>query len=181
MKKKAELFFGVILVPIDFLMLVIAGFAAYFLRFGEAVSGYVPVIYEMPWTDFALIIFGSSIAMQIIFAIAGLYNLKGTRRIVDEFRKIFFACSTGVMIIIILTFFDRELFSSRFIILMAWVFSIAFVSLARLAVLYIQRKLFEKGIGLQKVVLVGEGNISRALEREIKINKGLGMQIVERC
>ncbi|MFH1536515.1 MAG: sugar transferase [Patescibacteria group bacterium] len=181
MKKKAELFFGVILLPIDYLMLILAGLTAYYLRFGETVSDLRPVIYAMPWSDFLIINLIAALTLIIIFAISGLYNLKGTRRIIDEFKKIFLSCSTGVLIVIILTFFDRELFSSRFIIIAAWIFSISFVTFSRLIMIYIQRALFKKGIGVHKVVLIGDGNTAKVIASEIKTNKGLGMRIVEKC
>ena len=168
MKKKAELFFGVILLPIDFFMLILAGLSAYYLRFGVTVSELRPVIYEMPWTNFMLIMMFVALIMILIFALAGLYNLKGTRRIIDEVKKIVLSCSIGVLVIIILTFFDRELFSSRFIILAAWFFAVIYVTLARLIILYIQRTLFSKGIGVHRVVLIGDGKTANIIEKEIK-------------
>ncbi|MBU1673453.1 sugar transferase [Patescibacteria group bacterium] len=181
MKKRAELFFGVVLLPIDFFMLILAGLTAYYLRFGETIADLRPVIYEMPWTSFMLSMMLVALIMILIFALAGLYNLRGTRRIIDEVKRIFLACSIGVLIIIVMTFFDRELFSSRFIILAAWLFAVVYVTLARMIVLYIQRALFSRGIGMHRVVMIGDGNTARIIEKEINQNKGLGMQIVEKC
>ncbi|MBU0731979.1 hypothetical protein KKC88_03815, partial [Patescibacteria group bacterium] len=83
MKKRAELFFGVVLLPIDFFMLILAGLTAYYLRFGETIADLRPVIYEMPWTSFMLSMMLVALIMILIFALAGLYNLRGTRRIID--------------------------------------------------------------------------------------------------
>ena len=43
--KKAELFFNAILVPLDYLMFFLAGGAAYYLRVGEIISGWRPVLF----------------------------------------------------------------------------------------------------------------------------------------
>lgn len=162
-------------------MLLLAGLSAFYLRFGETVSEIRPVIYEMPWTNFMLSMMFVALIMILIFALAGLYNMRGTRRIIDEVKRIFVACSIGVLIIIVVTFFDRELFSSRFIILAAWAFAIVYVTLARMIILYIQRALFAKGIGVHRVVMIGDGKTARVIEREIKGNPGLGMEIIEKC
>lgn len=179
--KRAELIFGAILLPVDYCMLVLAGISAYFLRFGTAVSDIKPVVYAMPLRDFLIILFVTSIFLLIIFGLEGLYNLSGTRRIVTELKKIFLACTTGVMIVVVLIFFNRELFSSRFIILAAWFFSLFYVALARYIVIQIQRSFLKKGYGLHRAVLIGDNNTARTLKNILKKSQNLGYEIVEEC
>jgi len=179
--KRAELIFGTILLPLDYCMLVLAGISAYFLRFGTTVSDIKPVIYAMPLQDFLIILLMTSAFLLIIFGLEGLYNLSGTRRIVIELKKIFIACTTGVMIVVILVFFNRELFSSRFIILAAWFFSLFYVALARCIVIQIQRFFLKKGYGLHRVVLIGDNNTARTLKTILRKTKNLGYEIVEEC
>lgn len=179
--KKAELAFGFILLPTDYLMLVLAAVSAYFLRFGTTVSEIRPVVYEMPFSEFLTIILISSAILIIIFAWNGLYNITGTRRIVNELKQIILACSTGVMFVIIAIFFYREAFSSRFIILAAWIFSIFYVSFARLIIISIERYLFTKGIGLHRIVLIGNNNTANTLRTTITQNPELGYKIIEDC
>lgn len=177
--RRVELFFSALLVPLDFLMLLLAAITAYAIRFGDYTVGLREALYTLPLFDFLRIAALTSIAMLVIFAWNGLYTISGTRRIVDEFRKIFLACSTGVMIIIILFFFNRELFSSRFIILIAWIFSIVFVSLMRLIVIKIERSLFKKGIGVRRVLLIGNNRTANILRDAIQHSPALGLVIAE--
>ncbi|MFH0819340.1 MAG: sugar transferase [Patescibacteria group bacterium] len=179
--KKTELIFGFILLPLDYLMLILASMSAYFLRFGDTFSEIRPVIYELPFKDFFLVSLIASLALIIIFAWNGLYSITGTRRIVTELRRIFVACSTGVLIVIILTFFDRELFSSRFIILADWMLSIVYVSLARYFIIQLERYLFTRGIGLHRIVVIGDGRTARFLKSTIRHNRSLGYVISEEC
>ncbi len=177
---RVELIFRAILVPLDYLMLVAAAWLAYLIRFDEAVVGFRAVIYELPFSEYIKVVAISSFLMLAIFAWTGLYSITGTRRVLDELRKILVACSTGVMIIIILFFFERELFSSRFIILIAWVISIVLVATMRFIVLKIERALFKKGIGIHRVLLIGKNRTANTLAAAINENPEFGMRIVER-
>lgn len=179
MLKKAELIFSVILVPLDFLMLIFAALAAYFLRF-QTLAEVRPIIYEMPFWEFTNIASGMAAAWLIIFALSGLYTIGGTRRVLDEVAKIFLACSAGLAFIIMLFFFERDLFSSRFIILAAWAIAIVFVSFGRLAVRFVQRILFRRGVGVHRVVIIGEDKNTDILVSEFYKNPGLGLKAVKR-
>ncbi len=179
MLKKAELIFSVILVPLDFLMLIGAALAAYFLRFQTLVA-YRPIIYEMPFGEFANIAASMALAWLVIFALSGLYTIGGTRRVLDEIAKIFLACSAGLAFIIVLFFFQRDLFSSRFIILAAWVLAVIFVSFGRLSVRFIQRIFFRRGVGVHRVVIIGEDKNTDILISEFYKNPGLGLKVIKR-
>ena len=175
--KKSELMFSALLVPIDFLMLIAAGLAAYFLRF-QALVDLRPVIFEIPFKWYLDITLAIAFFYLIIFAFAGLYIIAPARKLSHEFAKIFFACSAGIMIIIIFIFFKREFFSSRFIVLAAWLLSIIFVYLGRLIIRGIQKMLYKSGIGTHRVVIVGEDEISKNIINELNRNTGWGYKIV---
>jgi len=73
MLKKSELIFSAVLVPLDFLMLILAAVAAYFLRF-ETLAEFRPIIYEMPFGEFINISMITALGWLIIFAFSGLYE-----------------------------------------------------------------------------------------------------------
>ncbi len=178
--KRAELIIAAILVPLDYAMLVLAGWVAYVIRFEQPVVDLREVIYALPLKNYLIVLAISSVVMIAIFALNGLYATTGTRRMIDEIKKIFLACSTGVLIVIILFFFNRELFSSRFIIITAWLLSILFVSAMRIGVIAFERALFRRGIGTHRVLLIG-GSRSAAILNEIMTTApSFGFQVVER-
>lgn len=177
--KKAELYFGAVLVPLDAVMLVLAGLSAYALRFQSSVINIHPVLYEIPFQSYLNALVLTALTWVIIFAFVGLYHIRSTRRVVEEVRKVFLACSTGVLAIIILFFFERDLFSSRFIILAAYVFALVYVIAARLGVLTLERWLFRKGVGVTAIVLIGEGHIAEVVTAECTQKPGLGFHIVQ--
>ena len=178
--KKSDLIFSAILVPIDYTMIVLAGISAYFLRHLSWIQEIRPVIFNLEfrnYLNYALLI---AAGWLIFFAIAGLYQIKGSHKIFNEIGKIFLACSTGILAIIVAAFFSRELFNSRFILLAAWIFSIIFVTFARLIVRGVQYLLYKRGIGIQKIVLIGNDDSTEEIAKEIYKNKKLGYQIVSR-
>ncbi|HLD22220.1 MAG TPA: sugar transferase [Patescibacteria group bacterium] len=175
--KKAELLFGALLVPIDYLMLIAAGMTAYALRFGSPVTQLQPVVYEIPLKEYIAMVCITAIVWLCIFALSGLYHIRGTRRLVEESKQILFACSTGVLIIIILFFFRRDLFSSRFIILAAYGFSLLYVTIARFVIIYVERYLFRRGIGVHHVALIGADRITHMIANELEEKKSLGLRV----
>lgn len=175
--KKAELFFGAILVPLDYLMLVLAAFSAYFLRFDASVKSIQPVFYEIPLHTYTKMVLIVAAIWLVLFAWVGLYNIRGTRRLIDELRKIFLACSTGILAIVIIFFFERDLFSSRFIILATFGFALLYVSIARFIVIFIERALFRRGVGIHNVVLIGKNRLSNVIAHELKLKSSLGLRV----
>lgn len=178
--KRVELRISALLVPLDYLMLLLAGWLAYVIRFNSSVTDFRAVVYALPFGEYSKVLLAAAVVMVIIFAWSGLYVITGTRRIIDELRKVFIACSTGVLFIIVLFFFNRELFSSRFIILIAWILSIICVSSMRLIVIAIERSLFVRGIGAHRVLLIGQSRSAEILADVMSHNPILGFHIVER-
>ncbi len=177
--KKSELIFSAILVPLDFLMLIGAALAAYFLRF-SALTDIRPVILEWPFHEYLNISLVVAFAWLIIFTLAGLYSIGGTRRLIDELTRVFLACSTGIMAVIIFVFFKRELLTSRFIVLAVWGLSIIAVGLGRLLARAVQHLLFKRGIGVHRIIIIGNENVADDLVAEMHRRPVVGYKIVGR-
>jgi exopolysaccharide biosynthesis polyprenyl glycosylphosphotransferase len=178
--KQSELFFSFLLVPLDFLMIIFAGISAYYLRFASIAAEIRPVIFSLPFSDYFQILLLIAVAWIIIFAFAGLYNIKSSRRLTAEIYRVILACSTGLMLIVIMIFAFRELFSSRFIVLAGWLLAITYISFARMIVRLIQRILLRYGVGVHKIVLVGDSNTTDALIYEFSSRKNSGYEVAKR-
>lgn len=178
--KRSELFFGAILVPIDFLALVAAAVLAYFLRVSETAQQVRPAVFalDLPLAEYVQIV--SLIALFIIgvFAIQGLYALQVTRKAMDEFTRIFSGISIGVMALIVYIFLRAELFQSRFILLAAYLLAIAFVSFGRYIVRRVQQHLLQRGFGIHRVVLAGNGQFAMRLKELFVQRPYLGYRVV---
>lgn len=181
--KKSELIFSALLVPVDFVMFVLAGVAAYFLRVSPLVAKWRPVLFTMnlPFERYFFLVFVVAIFGILIFAISGLYNITPQKKLFKEFLQIIVATSATVLIIILYIFFNQALFDSRFIILAAWVLAIIFVGLGRFFVKKLQRFLVgHYNVGVRNVVVIGEDKLSRKVIKEIKRNPDFGYRIIKR-
>jgi exopolysaccharide biosynthesis polyprenyl glycosylphosphotransferase len=176
--KKIALLFTIILLPLDFLMLLLASLSAYSMRVGSFVTEIRPVIYTLKLNDSVFYSVLIAIIWLFIFAFAGLYKIE-RRKLHEELSKIFLACSTGILAIIVAIFLKRELFSSRFIILAVWGFSILFVTIGRLVIYQIQKSLLKKGIGSKKIILIGQDKNTQAIAGAINNNSKIGYQIIK--
>jgi len=177
--KKSELFFSALQVPVDYLMIIIAGFAAYFLRLNPSVLEIRPVLYQFALRQYSEMLLVVGAFFVAIYAIDGLYDIRATKRTVREIYRVFRATAIGLMIIIVGIFIDRELFSSRFIILGGGVLVTVFVSFGRIALGFFQRFLLKwKGIGVHRLLLVGVNGICSPLKKKIAVNPDLGYMVV---
>lgn len=175
---RTDLFFTVLRLPIDFCMLIAAGIAAYFLRF-SALTEIRPAIFEIPFVHYTQLLFGVSLFFLVIFAFTGLYTI-GHYKIRNEIQKIFIACSTGMMFVLVFLFFISGFFSSRFIVLAAWILSFIFVALARLLLRLTKTILFKKSVGLHSIAIIGSAVRTAPIILEINQRPALGFHVV-RC
>ncbi len=178
--KRAELFFSALLVPVDYLMVVAAGVSAYALRFGGTVTGIRPVFYELPLASFFPLLLMTAAGFVGIFALSGLYAVRGTKRFLDEATGIFLGCSTSIMALIVLFFFQREFFSSRFIMLSGWVLAVVYVAAGRLIVRTIQHSLLRRKIGVYHAVIIGQDSTTEKLTELMQTHPRLGYHVVAR-
>ncbi len=178
--KRSELFFGAILVPIDFLALLLAGALAYYLRISPIVQEVRPAVFafDLPLAEYLQLVSIVSIVVMCIFALQGLYAMQVTRRVLEEFTRIFSGISIGFMIVIVYIFLSAELFQSRFIVLAAYIFAVIAVSLGRYLVKRVQLHMLRRGMGIHRVVLAGNGKFAPELAFAFHKRPQLGYRVV---
>ncbi|HEV8601038.1 MAG TPA: sugar transferase [Patescibacteria group bacterium] len=177
--KRSELLFNLISIVTDLAMIFLAGIAAFYLRF--QLSELRPILYSLTLASYLKILFLVSPLIIAIFALSGLYNLKGTRRITSELTKIALAISSGLLAVVVLFFFNQTVFPSRLIILLSWALAIVFVSLGRIILRIIQIRSLKRGIGLHRLVIIDGGEAQRkdGIIAELERRPELGYKIVK--
>ncbi|MFA6170916.1 MAG: sugar transferase [Patescibacteria group bacterium] len=178
--KRSELFFSFLLVPLDFIMIILAGLSAYYIRFARFFTEIRPVIFNLTVNDYLKILIPIGLSWLVIFALAGLYRIKSKRRFAREFYRVVLACSTGLMLIVVLIFVRRELFDSRFIVLAGWIFAVVYITLARGFIRGVQNYLHNFGIGVHKLAIVGNSKTTEILVHDFCSNKKLGYGVAKR-
>lgn len=177
--KKSELFFSALQVPIDYLMVIVAGLSAYILRNTDLVREIKSVEYQFGIRQFVEVLLIIGVFFVLVYAFEGLYDIRATKRTLSEVYRVFRATTIGLMLIIVGVFVDRDMFSSRFIILTGGFFIVLFVSIGRMLLGMFQRFLLvRRGIGVHRVLLVGVGDTCSSLKKQIKKNKNRGYKII---
>jgi exopolysaccharide biosynthesis polyprenyl glycosylphosphotransferase len=178
--KRSDLTFSFLLIPIDYLMVLLAGISAYYLRFDDNATDITPIMFALPFNDFLSIVLVIALLWIIIFAFTGMYSIGGSKRLSQELHKVFLGCSMGLVLVVILIFFQRDLFSSRFIVLVGWIISIFYVTLGRLFIRWLQRSFYKVGYGVKKVIVIGGFKIADNLIYEFESKKNSGYKVVKR-
>lgn len=179
--KRSELFFSFLLVPLDYAMIILAGLTAYYLRFSDFFKDLRPVTFMLSFDSFVKALLPLGFLWIIVFSLSGLYNIRSARKLFKEIYRVFMACSTGFMLVVILIFIRRELFDSRFIILAGWLLAVIYVSFGRSFVRLVQRNLYNLNIGVKKIIVVGAGKTADALVGYFSKNHGYGYEVVRRA
>ncbi len=178
--KKSELFFSAIQVPVDFLMLVLASVSAYYIRNVPEILALKPKLYNFSLHSYLSVVLVVVPIFIVIYAIEGLYDIRSTRKFWKEALKIFSATSIGLMIIIVAIFLKREWFSSRFVILSAWMIGTFYIVTARYLIHLIQKWLLRtRGIGVHKILLVGRNGKMNTISRIIKQSPNMGYKVID--
>ncbi len=180
--KKSELFFSIVQVFVDFFLIVASSLFAYKLRHTPEIQALIhkDALYTVSlqqYFHFTLLI---ACVTVIVFALEGLYNIRTTRKFWQETYSVFKGTTIVVVLVMIGFFLQREWFSSRFIIVAAWVTAIVSVSLGRVVMHALQKYLLVAyGIGVYRVLLIGQSDKMKYLCNAIRTNKRLGYRVVD--
>jgi len=179
--KKFDLIFATILVPLDYLALVMAGLAAYSLRFADYFKTMRPIIFRLPMEQYTKIVLLTAIGWIVVYALSGLYTIGGRKRKLDEFKKIILASTAAFGGLLALVVFSREFFDSRFILLVSWGLAIIFVFIERLILRLIKNGFYRAGLGLKQVAVIGHGSSAQAVAEFLKRSRKFGFKIILRA
>ena len=177
--KRSEIAISASLVPIDYMMVVLAGITSYYIRFWQPVVAIRPIIFDLSFLFFLKFSLVMALIWIVSFSLSGLYAMSSTRRIIDEVSKIILSCSTAVMVLMFVFFFSRSLFDSRFIILAVWLVSIIYVIIGRGVVRMIQHYLYYFNLGMHRLVVIGKSELAQEVIDSFQKNIKMGYKVVQ--
>lgn len=174
--KKSRLFFAVITLVSDFLMIGLSFVLAYLIRSELNSRPLADPTTLLSYLGLVLII--SSLGI-LVFFINGLYNVRIPSERPYEIKKLFMAISTGAMIVIAADFTQNEhIFPSKSIPIYGWLISLFLVFLGRQIIKTIQKYLFKYKIGVQNTLIIGANNVSQKIINEAKKRPYLGYNFI---
>lgn len=176
--KRSELFIMTLQVPVDFFALITAGAGAYSLRFSHWATDLKPVEFGISFPEFMSIISPVALFWIIIFAFAGLYKPDPSRKLGDDLSRVIFACSTGLAGVAVYILFTQQLFDSRFLVLVGWILSIVYVGLGRILIRGLKALMYRAGIGLSRVVIIGENGMASIIKKTFDSRIEFGYKVI---
>ena len=171
--------FAIGLMITDAVMIALAFLFAYVIRYESTKID--PNIQLGSFTDYAWLLIVQVVAIVIVLFASRLYHLVRAVSRIDEFYAVFGAVSIGTMMsvaISTLLFKSLELDFPRVLIVYAWILTIVLVTLGRWLYHAIQSRLHMRGVGRDRVLIVGTGDIGQLVLDKIKGSPHLGYQVI---
>jgi exopolysaccharide biosynthesis polyprenyl glycosylphosphotransferase len=128
-----------------------------------------------PYTPFAALL---TLLCLMTYRIEGLYEIRRGRRWLDEVYRLISGTMVSIVLIMAITFFLQPLVYSRGMLVLAGFLIVASLSLERLIQHVIEAGRRRKGIGVDRVLIIGAGELGRAVMRSILADPSLGYRIV---
>ncbi len=101
--------------------------------------------------------------LVITWPVAGLYRDQRGRSWFEEVWAIINGATNATVVVMALNFLLRPQVFSRLMILEATTLTVAFLSIERLVYRYMRQVLRARGIGVERVLIVGAGDVGRAV------------------
>jgi exopolysaccharide biosynthesis polyprenyl glycosylphosphotransferase len=166
-------------VGLDILLINLAFYLSYVVRYEIGFPYPVDPQYDAPFFPSYL---PQAVMLTVLclltYRINGLYERRRARRWIDETYRLVNGTMTSIVAIMAVTFFVQPLVYSRGMLVLAGLLIVAFLSAARLTQHWVEAWLRSRGIGVARVLIVGAGEVGRAVIRSLLGNPGLGYQIV---
>ncbi|MGL5831278.1 MAG: nucleoside-diphosphate sugar epimerase/dehydratase, partial [Candidatus Altimarinota bacterium] len=157
--KFLDLIFGLIRIPLDYLMAMTAFTLAFQLRqITDLVPGLdLPITYTLfpDWNTYLLSSALFSLGLIAINAFNGNYSLKKQENLSKQITKVLVNNTIWLFAIITYYFFVRSFPFSRLVFLETWLISILTISLGRILINWLQNSLYKSGRDQTKLLFIG--------------------------
>ncbi len=163
----------------DAAMIALAFLLAYTIRFQISQSD--PTVKIGPYSDYIGLLIVQVAAIVIVAFWSRRYHLIRAVSRIDEFYAMFGIVSIGTMMsvaISTLLFKNIELDFPRALIVYAWMLTIVLMTLGRILYHAIQARLQGRGVGRDRALIVGTGDIGRLILEKVKSTPSLGYEVI---
>jgi exopolysaccharide biosynthesis polyprenyl glycosylphosphotransferase len=169
---------SLIMVLTDVVLVNLAFAAAYWVRYDLQWFRAVDPANDAPfrvYIPFALVL---TVLLVIAYKLGGVYDQPRSASWLDEAYALFGGTTTGILIIMAITFWFQPLVYSRLMFIWAGGIIVSLLSLSRLIKRWVWERQMRRGIGVDRVLIVGAGEVGRRLMRNIVAQPELGYQVI---
>lgn len=178
MSKRYEIWFAAGKVLADAVLINIAFFVAYKVRYQLQWFREVEPRYYHPYGVFLPSALGLMAILLLIYWWDGVYSTSRGRTWLDKSNDLLRGTMTGTAAMMLIVFIYRPFFYSRLIFGYAGVFVFVLLSIGRLLEGAVRERLRRRGIGVRRALIVGAGEIGRTVMRNLIAQPEIGYEIV---
>jgi exopolysaccharide biosynthesis polyprenyl glycosylphosphotransferase len=163
----------------DVLLINLAFGVSYWLRYDLQWFAAVDEAYHVPYRSFIPISLALTVLLLCIFKLGGVYNQPRDASWFDEVYHIITGAATGIILMVfVIVFFFRPFLYSRLVFFYAGVLITVLLSASRLVKRMVRSRLRKKGMGVDRLLIAGAGEMGRTVMRNIVAHPALGYHIV---
>lgn len=162
----------------DILLINLAFLLGYYVRYQLQLFRTVLDANDAPYDRYIPVQLIYTLLMIFFLALDGIYRRHREGGWFEEMYRIGNATTTAVVILIAGTFIIQPLVFSRLLPIEVGVLTIVLLSLARIARHFAAGQLRKRGIGLDRVLIVGAGETGRSVMRNLVARPELGYKVV---
>ena len=163
---------------LDAVTIFLAFRLAYSVRYVAQVGGAVASYNRQPFADYrfyTLLVLG---AIVLAFGVRGLYRLPRGTTFLAEMTMIWSAVTVANAAVLVIVFLQPEFVSSRLFVIYAWAAMLLLLSLERGFRRLVRDQLWQRGIGVERAVVVGSGSAAQRVMSYLATNNDLGFHLV---
>jgi exopolysaccharide biosynthesis polyprenyl glycosylphosphotransferase len=156
----------------------VASALAWYLRYEAQLFRNVDPAFLNPISEYYSLFVGLTVFFVVVHAANGGYTARRGSSLVAEIVRVTNAALISIVIIVALTFGLRPLAYSRLLFFYDGVLIVLLLSGARAIRRQVEARLRQLGIGVERVLIVGAGEIGRAVMRTMVARPDLGYSVV---
>jgi exopolysaccharide biosynthesis polyprenyl glycosylphosphotransferase len=174
-KRQGKKFIILGLVLLDVLFISLSWIGAYWLRF------YTGFYFPKVINPFGVYLYATPMmvtAWILTFAFFGLYNRTGRTSLTTEFTLLVKASLLGFLVTMSIAFLFRNLSFGRSVVIFMAGLSVLSLSLSRLLIRWVERRMWEKGYAVVRTLVVGAGESGIRAVQKLQDIKEVGYRVV---
>ncbi len=165
-------------IVVDVALMALAFLLAYLLRYQLQWFREVDPAYYTTFAPYLPMAALQGGLILLSFALSGVYRFRRGASLVDEIYGVINGAFTGFVVTVFFIFFWRPLVYSRLFFLYATLLIILFLIIARFLRRGVLRALRARGVGVDRVLIVGSGEVGLTVMRNLMAQPELGFLVV---
>lgn len=165
--KVFQIILGLLRIPLDFIMGLLAFLLAYEIRTKTDLIPGIQLPLDIqsfpPLKDYITFSTVALIILLLLFAVNKMYSLRHEPRTGKELGRIFILSATWLMLIIAYFFIVREFPFSRLVLAYAWILTFIFICFGRLFIRFLKNIFYHFDAAKKRILFIGANPITEKL------------------